>query len=167
MILDDLARFAAAVDARTLPAGVVDKARACLLYGLAVGAAGVRGAQAQQAAQAVGDAPGNATRFYDDARCGADAAAFANGTLFHVRVQDDAHPAGHVGVVVLPERYRPLALTDRKLWPHLRRTKDPADVIEQARQALREGFAGTALKLGHASVERMICAAWPVTEAVL
>ena len=30
------------------------------------------------------------------------AAAFANAVLLHARIQEDAHPAGHVGVVVLP-----------------------------------------------------------------
>lgn len=98
-ILDDLARFAVAV---APPPPVVDKAKACILYGLAVGAAGTAAPQAAQAMRALGDTPGTSTRFLDCRSCDAEAAAFANGTLFHVRVQDDAHPAGHVGVVVLP-----------------------------------------------------------------
>jgi hypothetical protein len=53
-----------------------------------------------------------------------------------------------MGVVVPPETYRPLSLPDRKLWPRLRREKDPAGVVAGARQALRDGFPGTALKLG-------------------
>jgi hypothetical protein len=53
-----------------------------------------------------------------------------------------------MGVVVPPELYRPLSLGDRKLWAHLRKKKDPADVVEEARRLLREGFPGTALKLG-------------------
>ena len=98
-----LAHFSAGVDTRTLPPAVVDKAKACLLYALAVGAAGMRAPQAAQAARAVAHAGGSeATRFFDDARCDAGDAAFANATLFHSRVQDDAHPAGHVGVVVVP-----------------------------------------------------------------
>jgi 2-methylcitrate dehydratase PrpD len=99
MILDELARFA--VSLRPPPA-IVDQAKACILYGLAVGAAGIRAPQAAQAARAAGDAPGRSTRFLDGAQHDAQAAAFANGTLLHARVQDDAHPAGHVGVVVLP-----------------------------------------------------------------
>jgi hypothetical protein len=53
-----------------------------------------------------------------------------------------------MGIVVPPETYRPLSLPDRKLWPYLRQEKDPADVVAEAREALREGFPGTALKLG-------------------
>ena len=53
-----------------------------------------------------------------------------------------------MGIVVPPAAYRPLSLDDRRLWRYLRRTDDPADVVEEARQALRDGFPGTALKLG-------------------
>ncbi len=101
--LRELARFAADIDLRRLPAEIVEKAKACLLYAAAVGIAGLRMPQARQAAAAVAErSAGKATRFFDDRRCDAADAAFANGTLFHARVQDDAHPAGHVGVVVTP-----------------------------------------------------------------
>jgi 2-methylcitrate dehydratase PrpD len=110
--LSSLARFAARTDARTLPAQIVLKAKACLLYGVAVGIACMHTRQPAQAVQAFADgdgaiangehARGRATRFFDGATCDARPAAFANGTLFHARVQDDAHPAGHVGVVVIP-----------------------------------------------------------------
>jgi hypothetical protein len=53
-----------------------------------------------------------------------------------------------MGIVVPPAAYRPLTLDDRRLWRHLRRTDDPADVVEEARKALTDGFPGTALKLG-------------------
>jgi hypothetical protein len=53
-----------------------------------------------------------------------------------------------MGVVVPPELYRPLSMTDRLLWEYLLREDDPAAVVEEARQALRDGFPGTALKLG-------------------
>jgi hypothetical protein len=53
-----------------------------------------------------------------------------------------------MGIVVPPGAYRPLSLPDRKLWPYLRKEKEPSDVVAEARQALREGFPGTALKLG-------------------
>lgn len=97
-----LARFAAGTDARDLPVEVVEKAKACLLYGMTVAVACVRVDQPAQAAAAIAGGGGAATRFIDDAKCDAGVAAFANGTLFHSRVQDDAHPAGHVGVVVIP-----------------------------------------------------------------
>lgn len=52
-----------------------------------------------------------------------------------------------VGIVVPAGQYRPLSMSDRKLWKHLRKG-DAADLIAEARQALSEGFPGTALKLG-------------------
>lgn len=101
-----LAAFAAAVDIRNLRPPVVDKAKACLLYALAVGFACMRTKQPEQAARAIAGSAaaraGRASRFFDNQTCDAAVAAFANGTLFHARVQDDAHPAGHVGVVVNP-----------------------------------------------------------------
>lgn len=53
-----------------------------------------------------------------------------------------------IGVVVPPGRYRPLSLSDRKLWHYLGQDDDPAELVEEARQALAEGCPGTALKLG-------------------
>jgi Uncharacterised conserved protein (DUF2228) len=53
-----------------------------------------------------------------------------------------------MGIVVAPGQYRPLSLKDTKLWPYLGESDDPLDVVAEARQALREGFPGTALKLG-------------------
>jgi 2-methylcitrate dehydratase PrpD len=97
-----LARFAAGADVRRMPAEVVEKARALLLYAMAVGFAGLRLPQARQSAAAGGQSAGASTRFFDGRRCDAADAAFANGALFHGRVQDDSHPAGHVGGVVVP-----------------------------------------------------------------
>ncbi len=51
--LRQLARFAAGVDMRRLPAEIVDKAKACLLYAMGVGAAGLRLPQARQVAPAI------------------------------------------------------------------------------------------------------------------
>ncbi len=53
-----------------------------------------------------------------------------------------------MGVVVPRKAYRPLSLSDKKLWARLRKDKGPEEVVEEARQALRDGFPGTALKLG-------------------
>ncbi|MSP88283.1 MAG: hypothetical protein EXQ92_05645 [Alphaproteobacteria bacterium] len=102
-LLGHLARFAAEAELRNLSVEVAAKAEACLLYAVAVGIAGMGMPQARQAVDAIGcDSTGKSTRFFDDRACDASHAAFANGTLFHVRVQDDAHPAGHVGTVVVP-----------------------------------------------------------------
>jgi len=106
-ILAELGRFVATTAYGNLPQDVVQKAQACVLYGLAVAIASVRAPQARQAAQAVdreaaAGAAGSATRFIDQRRLDFPAAAFCNAVLFHARVQDDAHPCGHLGVVVLP-----------------------------------------------------------------
>jgi hypothetical protein len=53
-----------------------------------------------------------------------------------------------MGIVASPECYRPLSRKDGKLWSYLCESDDPSDVVAEARQALREGFPGTALKLG-------------------
>jgi len=97
--LSELAGFAAQ---RALPAHVVEKAKACVLYAAAVGIACLRSPQAAQAAAASPPSTGKATRFLDNTKCDPAGAAFANATLFHARVQEDAHAAGHVGVVVVP-----------------------------------------------------------------
>lgn len=54
-----------------------------------------------------------------------------------------------MGIVAPGEGYRPLSLEDKRLWRRLRRKReDVADLVEEARQALRDGFPATALKLG-------------------
>lgn len=53
-----------------------------------------------------------------------------------------------MGVVVPKALYRPLSLKDQKLWSHLCETDNPVAVVEEARQALCDGYPGTALKLG-------------------
>ena len=102
-----LARFAASADAGAWPDAVRAKARACLLYGLAVGAAGAGTRLPRLAARMLDctepdGGAGTAHRLLDGVRRPPAAAAFANAVLLHSRIQEDAHPAGHVGVVVLP-----------------------------------------------------------------
>jgi hypothetical protein len=53
-----------------------------------------------------------------------------------------------MGIVVPEETYRPLSLVGPKLWRFLRQHRNPAALVEEARQALSEGFPGTALELG-------------------
>jgi hypothetical protein len=53
-----------------------------------------------------------------------------------------------VGIVVPEGTYRPLSLRDRALWRRLWDEDDPAELVEEARRALADGFPGTALKLG-------------------
>lgn len=83
----------------------LDKARACLLYGLSVAIAARHAPEPAVALRSQSDEPVlpvGAARLLDGARVSAGTAAFANAVLMHARVQEDAHPAGHVGVVVLP-----------------------------------------------------------------
>jgi Uncharacterised conserved protein (DUF2228) len=54
----------------------------------------------------------------------------------------------HMGIVVPPETYRPLSLSDKKLWAALRRKRVRVDVVEEAWSAMRDGYPGTAFKLG-------------------
>jgi len=101
-----LGAWAAGLDPEELPPGVLDKAKACLLYGLAVGVASAGADLPCRVADAETDAPGagrrGARRLLDGRTVAPDAAALANAVLLHVRIQEDAHPAGHLGVVVLP-----------------------------------------------------------------
>ncbi len=53
-----------------------------------------------------------------------------------------------MGIVVPPALSRPLSLKDKRLWSRLRKEDDPLDLVEEARDALRAGFPGTALKIG-------------------
>ena len=102
-----LARFVAQARLGDWPDEIRSKAKACLLYGLAVGAAGARTRLPGQVVRMLdrtetrsGD--GSAHRLLDGMRTAPGAAAFANAVLLHARIQEDAHPAGHVGVVVIP-----------------------------------------------------------------
>ena len=102
-----LARFVAEARLGDWPDEVRLKAKACLLYGLAVGAAGARTRLPRQVARMLdrtetGGGDGSAHRMLDGMRTAPGAAAFANAVLLHARIQEDAHPAGHVGVVVIP-----------------------------------------------------------------
>ncbi|MCY4470532.1 MAG: MmgE/PrpD family protein [Thiotrichales bacterium] len=102
-----LARFVAEARLGDWPDEVRLKAKACLLYGLAVGAAGARTRLPRQVARMLdrtetGGGDGSAHRMLDGMRTAPGAAAFANAVLLHARIQEDAPPAGHVGVVVIP-----------------------------------------------------------------
>lgn len=59
-----------------------------------------------------------------------------------------ARTRGGIGIVAPHETYRPLARKDKELWAEIKRSKDPGDLVALARQALRDGFPATALKLG-------------------
>lgn len=103
--LELLARYAASLDVAALPADVQTTARACLLYGLAVGIATKRARPALLAAAASrmdGGGGAAATRLIDGAATSRSNAVFANAVLLSGRVQGDSHPCGHLGGVVIP-----------------------------------------------------------------
>jgi len=61
-----------------------------------------------------------------------------------------AETRSHMGIVVPPDKYRPLAKTDRSLSADFATTTDEVDaLVVAARAAAAEGFPGSALKLGH------------------
>ncbi|HEX4329227.1 MAG TPA: MmgE/PrpD family protein [Burkholderiales bacterium] len=97
--------FAAQLQIGQCPPALVEKARALLLYGVAVGASSADSripAQVSTALRSEYGAGGAATNLVDGLPMAAAGAAFCNGALFHVRIQDDAHPAGHMGTIILP-----------------------------------------------------------------
>jgi Uncharacterised conserved protein (DUF2228) len=72
---------------------------------------------------------------------------YAGVTLREDRVMEET--ADGMGIVVDPYHFRPLSKCGRSLWKQLRKKKnDPAELVEEARRALIEGFPGTALALG-------------------
>src|SRR5687767_13710237 len=101
--LSVLAKFAASCDVGALPDDVVQTAKACLLYGLAVGIGTRRARPAKLAAAASGEdtAQRGATRFLDGRATTHGSAVFANAVLLSGRVQGDSHPCGHIGGVVI------------------------------------------------------------------
>ena len=102
--LTRLATLAATLEVGAVPRPLIEKAKACLVYGLAVGIASAGAEQPKVAVRAQVSTPvgAGATRLVDGRRTTAEDAAFANAVLFHSRCQEDAHPVGHVGTVVLP-----------------------------------------------------------------
>ncbi len=100
----ELAAFASGTSVDRLPERTKEKARACLLYGIAVALASTKAEEPACVARFLDRraATGGARRIFDGKPTPAGEAALANAVLFHLRVQDDAHACGHFGAVVLP-----------------------------------------------------------------
>lgn len=98
------AEFLANFEVRSLSPDLLENAKACLLYGLAVGIGTRRARPATLALNAAERKrePGVTTRLLDGARTSQGSAAFANAVLLSGRVQGDSHPCGHIGGVVIP-----------------------------------------------------------------
>ncbi len=100
-----LAAFSSDLRIESCPDRIVDKAKALLLYAVAVGVTSARAPVLRRVAAAIKREYGTAdaaTCLADGSRAALGAAAFCNAVLCHVRIQDDAHPAGHMGTVIVP-----------------------------------------------------------------
>jgi 2-methylcitrate dehydratase PrpD len=103
----ELAQFVAGLGYEALPAQVIDKAKTCLLHGLAVGLAGSELEYAHIARRLVVLAePGvgevSAPVIGSSLRASVAGAAFANGVILHGRVQEDTHGTAHPGTMIIP-----------------------------------------------------------------
>jgi len=103
--LTALAEFAASLNTDSCPDSVVLKSKALLLYAIAVGVTSAGAPVLRKVGAAIkreyGGTP-EATSLLDGLRFPVGAAAFCNAVMCHVRIQDDAHPAGHMGTVIVP-----------------------------------------------------------------
>lgn len=101
-----IARFTSALDAKTMPPEVVEKARACLLnaYGMGLDCHDTPYASvARIAALALdGEVTNGATMLADGRRTTVGGACLANSALFHGRAQEDSSGAAHFGTVLVP-----------------------------------------------------------------
>ncbi|MFH1602614.1 MAG: MmgE/PrpD family protein [Pseudomonadota bacterium] len=105
--LDTAARMLVELRHDAIPAGVVEKARSCVFYGLGIGIACLAepfGKIAVQSLAALDGSPkrGGATALLTGRKMPTSAAAFCNALLFHGRCQEDTCGAAHLGVAVVP-----------------------------------------------------------------
>ncbi|GAC1392853.1 MAG: MmgE/PrpD family protein [Ktedonobacteraceae bacterium] len=115
-LTQELARFVFGLAYNQLPLAVIDKAKACLLHGIAIGLAGMHLEYPQIARRLVASEEqisgrAGASVLGSDLRTTTMGAAFANGVLFHSRVQEDTHGTAHTGTVILPAA---LAIAERE-----------------------------------------------------
>jgi len=106
-IAGELGEFVSRITVDDLPADVIAKAKACLLYGLGIAMAAHDSRQAQIAEAAMIESEtlpqGGSTTILNGKRTTPGAAAFANGVLFQSRGQSDAYGTmAHFGPAVIP-----------------------------------------------------------------
>ncbi|MGB3481093.1 MAG: MmgE/PrpD family protein [Mycobacterium sp.] len=107
-VVERLGTFAAEITVDELPDAVVQRAKACLLHALVVGAAGSVAEFGRRAEQTsigwidVPDRGGFARSLVSGHWHPAEAAAFVNGVQLHARAQEDTHGTFHPGVCVIP-----------------------------------------------------------------
>lgn len=103
-LTETLSAFVAATDFAAIPAPVIDRAKVSLIHNLTMALAGrKRERVAHVMAKQFWPLPAQSTLLQDGVRVSMDAAAFANGALFHARSQDDTHAAStsHPGSPVM------------------------------------------------------------------
>lgn len=115
-----MARFVTNLSYDRLPGEVIQKAKCCMINGIAIGLSChsvTFGRIAREAVKAeeLGTPPEKgATIFCDGSRVTAMGAAFANAGLFHSRAQEDTLGSSHTGTVITPAV---LALSERDGHP--------------------------------------------------
>lgn len=101
-----IARFTSALDAKSMPPEVVEKARACLLnaYGMGLDCHDTPYAPVARAAALAldGEVANGATMLADGRRTTLGGACLANSALFHGRAQEDSSGAAHFGTILVP-----------------------------------------------------------------
>ncbi|MBU8811851.1 MmgE/PrpD family protein [Mycolicibacterium goodii] len=107
-VVERLAVFAAGLTGQELPEAVAQRAKACLVHALVVGAAGSVaefGRRAERTSVGWPEKPAR-TGFARSLLSGnwhpSEAAAFINGVHLHARAQEDTHGTFHPGVCVIP-----------------------------------------------------------------
>lgn len=110
--------FVHTLDARRLPAVVLEKARVCLLNGYGMGLDCHRTPYSAVARAAViamdGEQPRGATMLGDGRKTSIGGACIANSALFHGRAQEDTCGAAHFGTILIPLL---TALTESRRYP--------------------------------------------------
>jgi 2-methylcitrate dehydratase PrpD len=158
-LTQDIARFIAGLEAKTLPAEVADKAHACLVNALGMAVNGFDTPYAPVARKAAialdGEVPTGATLFGDGRRSTVGAACLANSALFHGRAQEDTCGAAHFGTILIPML---LAMTQARGYPLSRLV--PALVAGYETGGLFEtAFAGSTTPAGFRSSATYGCIA--------
>lgn len=101
-----IARFTSALDAKSMPPEVVEKARACLLnaYGMGLDCHDTPYAPVARAAALAldGEVVNGATMLADGRHTTIGGACLANSALFHGRAQEDSSGAAHFGTILVP-----------------------------------------------------------------
>ena len=104
--LNQLSHFVVESRYSGYPTFVIEKAKAAVLYGIVIAIGGAPSRTVSKVVAAL-DLLGSVhqsgvRRLFDGRFCSVDNSVVANGALMHTRLQEDAHPAGHIGVAVLP-----------------------------------------------------------------